>query len=95
MAQERNVEYNVPVVSFQVNQMKQGIIPKGRYRGFNSITNPGGALSILLIIQNLMAKQKQGKQLLVLYHQILIEPDLIQLPGRNIVIVIRSSNNTA
>lgn len=43
MAQERGIEYNVPVTSFQTNQLRQGIMPAGRYRGFDSISNPSGA----------------------------------------------------
>lgn len=48
MAQDRSIEYNVPLTSFQHNQMKQGIYPAGRYKGFDTILNVGGGLNIQL-----------------------------------------------
>lgn len=53
MSQDRNVEYNVPLTSFQVNQLNQGLLPKGRYQGFDTIDNPGGVGLNIRLLNNL------------------------------------------
>lgn len=40
--QTRHKEYNTPVSSWELNQAVQGLFPKGRYYGFETISNAGG-----------------------------------------------------
>ena len=42
MAQERKGEYNVALTSPSENKFRQGILPQGRYRGFDTMINHGG-----------------------------------------------------
>lgn len=42
MAQKRGIEYNVALTSFQVDELDQGLLPAGRYYGYDTMTNAGG-----------------------------------------------------
>lgn len=42
MAQERKGEYNASLTSVAENKFRQGLLPSGRYRGFDTMINAGG-----------------------------------------------------